>query len=110
MVGGKVLHLWDIGRFVETIISEVKELIHGQLFFGFDTFDINWSPGVVHEEPRNRTIGYSCFGDPSNSFARHKFDVLRVILTHPSTLSFCFQGREDCVEGWPMLRVHGCLP
>jgi hypothetical protein len=84
IVGGKVLYLRDIGRFVETIISEVKELIHGQLFFGLDTFDINWSPGVMHEEPRNRTIGYSCFGDPSNSFARHKFDVLRVILTHPS--------------------------
>ena len=84
IVGGKVLYLRDIGRFVETIISEVKDMIHGQLFFGLDTFDINWSPGVVHEEPRNRTIGYSCFGDPSNSFAQHKFDVLRVILTHPS--------------------------
>ncbi len=84
IVGGKVLYLRDIGRFVETIISEVKDMIHGQLFFGLDTFDIDWSPGVVHEEPRNRTIGYSCFGDPSNTFARHKFDVLRVILTHPS--------------------------
>lgn len=84
LVGGKVLYLRDIRRFVETIISEVKELIHGQLFFGLDTFDINWSPGVVHEEPRNRTIGYSCFGDPSNSFVRHRFDVLRAILTHPS--------------------------
>jgi hypothetical protein len=51
LVGGKVLYLRDIRRFVETIISEVKELIHGQLFFGLDTFDINWSPGVVHEEP-----------------------------------------------------------
>ena len=38
----------------------------------------------MHEEPRNWTIGYSCFGDPSNSFSQHKFDVLRVILTHPS--------------------------
>ena len=84
IVGGKVLYLRDIGRFVETIITEVKDMIHEQLFFGLDTFDINWSPGVVHEEPRNRTIGYSCFGDSSNSFARHKFDVLRVILTHPS--------------------------
>ncbi len=84
IVGGKVLYLRDIGRFVETITSEVKNMIHGQLFFGLDTFDIDWSSGVVHEKPRNWTIGYSCFGDPSNTFARHKFDVLRVILTHPS--------------------------
>ena len=29
IVGGKVLYLQDIGRFVETIISEVKDMIHG---------------------------------------------------------------------------------
>ena len=95
IVGGKVLYLRDIGRFVETIVSEVRELIYGQLFFGLDTFDINWSPGVVHEEPRNRTIGYSCFGDPSNSFARHRFDLLRAILTHPSLRRrFHFRSKE----------------
>jgi hypothetical protein len=84
IVSGKVLHLRDIRYFVETIISEVKELIRGQLFFGLDTFDVNWLPGVVHEEPRNRTIGYSCFRDPSNSFQQHRFDLICTILTHPS--------------------------
>ena len=84
IVAGRVLYLRDIRYFVETVISEVKELIHSQLFFGLDTFDINWLPGVVHEEPRNRTVGYSCFRDPSNTFQQHKFDLLRAILTHPS--------------------------
>jgi hypothetical protein len=106
IVGGKVLYLRDIRYFVETIISEVKELIHGQLFFGLNTFDINWSPGVVHEEPRNRTIGYSCFGDPSNSFVQHRFDVLRSILTHPS-----LRGRFHFVskEGKIMWKAGPCF-
>lgn len=83
IVSGKVLRLRDIRDFVETIISEVKELIQDQLFFGLDMFDINWSPGVVHEEPRNRTNGYSSFQDPNNPFFHHRFDILKEILTHP---------------------------
>lgn len=84
IVAGKVLYLRNIRYFVETIISEVKELIHRELFFGLDVFDINWLPGVVHEEPRNRNVGYSCFHDPSNSFQQHRFDLLRTFLVHPS--------------------------
>lgn len=84
IVAGKVLYLRNIRYFVETIISEVKELIRRELFFGLDVFDINWLPGVVHEEPRNRNVGYSCFHDPSNSFRQHKFDLLRAFLLHPS--------------------------
>ena len=96
IVGGKVLYLWDIRRFVETIISEVKELIRDHLFFGLDMFDINWSPGAVHEEPRNRSIGYSCFGDPANTFVQHRFDVLRAVLTHPSLKGrFHFVSKEQ---------------
>lgn len=83
LVSGRVLRLHDIRDFVETAISEVKELIRDQLFFGLDIFDINWSPGVVHEEPRNRTNGYSSFQDPNNPFFHHRFDVLKEILTHP---------------------------
>jgi hypothetical protein len=79
IVSGKVLRLRDIRDFVETIISEVKELIQDQLFFGLDIFDINWSPGVVHEEPRNRTTGYSSFQDPNNPFFHHRFDILKEI-------------------------------
>lgn len=84
IVAGHVLYLRDIRYFVETIIAEVKELFRVHLFFGLDLFDIDWSPGVIHEEPRNRTIAYSCFGDPTNSFCRHRFDLIRAILTHPS--------------------------
>lgn len=84
IVAGKVLYLRNIRYFVETIISEVKELIRSELFFGLDMFDINWIPGVVHEEPRNRNVGYSCFHDPSNSFRQHRFDLLRAVLIHPS--------------------------
>jgi hypothetical protein len=84
IVSGKVLRLQDICRFVETAIDEVKELFRVHLFFGLDVFDINWSPGVVHEEPRNRSVGYSCFQDPANSFHKHKFDLVETILTHPS--------------------------
>jgi hypothetical protein len=84
IVAGQVLYLRDIRYFVEAIINEVKELLQVDLFFGLDTFNINWSPGMVHDEPRNRSIGYSCFQDPSNSFHTHRFDLLRAILTHPS--------------------------
>jgi hypothetical protein len=83
IIAGRVLYLRDICYFVESIIDEVKEMLRVHLFFGLDIFDINWSPGVVHEEPRNRSVGYSCFQDPSNSFRKHKFDLLRAILTHP---------------------------
>ena len=84
IVAGKVLRLRDIGLFVETIIDEVKELFRIHLFFGLDIFDINWSPGVVHEEPRNRSVGYSCFQDPANIFHKHRFGLMQIILTHPS--------------------------
>src|SRR5262245_21510555 len=84
IVSGKVLYLRNICYFVEKIISEVKDLLRDQLFFGLDTFDINWSPGIVHEEPRNRRVGYSCFVDPSNSFRQHRFDLTKAMLTHPS--------------------------
>ena len=83
VVAGKVLYLRDIRYFVETIIAEVKENFRVNLFFGLDIFDINWSAEVVHEEPRNRTLGYSCFHDPANPFHQHKFDLLHAILTHP---------------------------
>ena len=84
IVLGRVLYLQDIRYFVEAIIDEVKELLRAHLFFGLDVFDIDWSPGVVHDQPRNRSVGYSCFQDLSNSFHRHRFDLLRAILTHPS--------------------------
>jgi hypothetical protein len=83
IVKGRVLYLRDIRDFVENIIGEVKELIRNHLFFGLEMFDIDWSPGVVHEEPRNRSVGYSCFLDPKNSFRKHRFDLLQAILTHP---------------------------
>lgn len=84
IVAGRVLYLRDIRYFVETIIGEVKELLQAHLFFGLDTFNINWSPGIVHEEPRNRTVGYSFLHDPANTFHQHRLDLLHVILTHPS--------------------------
>ena len=84
IVAGRVLYIRDIRYFVETIISEVKELLKAKLFFGLNIFNINWSPGVVHEEPRNRTAGYSCFHDPANPFRQHRLDLLQAILTHPS--------------------------
>ena len=83
IVAGRVLYLRDIRRFIETLIAEIKEHIRTQLFFGLDVADIDWSPGVVHEEPRNLSIGHSCFRDARNDFAKHKNDLLRVILTHP---------------------------
>ena len=77
------------------VIDEVKEIFRVHLFFGLDIFDVNWSPGVVHEEPRNRSIGYSCFQEPSNSFRGHRLDLAQAILTHPSLLGrFHFVSRE----------------
>jgi hypothetical protein len=84
IVRGHVLYLRDIRYFVETIIQEVKVLLKEKLFFGLDIFDLNWSPGMVHEQPRDRSIGYSCFQDPVNTFHSHRFDLLRAMLTHPS--------------------------
>lgn len=83
IVKGHVLYLKDIRYFVETLIEEIKLLFSTRLFFGLDIVDINWLPGVVHEEPRNTSVGYSCFRDPHNAFLRHKDDLLQAILTHP---------------------------
>lgn len=94
IVAGQVLYLRDIRYFVEKIIAEIKEIFRVHLFFGLDVFDLDWYPGVVQEEPRNRTIGYSCFRDPANSFYKHRFDLLKAILTHPS-----LRGRFHFVNG-----------
>lgn len=96
IVAGRVLYLRDICHFVETVICEVKELLRVHLFFGLDIFDINWSPGTVHEEPGNRSIGYACFRDPNNSFRKHEFDLLQAILCHPSLRGrFHFVSKEQ---------------
>jgi hypothetical protein len=83
IVAGRVLYLRDIRYFVETLIGEIKEHMKIQLFFGLDIVDVEWSPGVVHEQPRNISVGYSCFRDPHNAFAQRKDDLLRAVLTHP---------------------------
>ena len=83
IVAGQVLYLRDIRRFVEILISEIKEHIQKQLFFGLNVVDINWSPGIIHEEPRNLSVRYSCFCDAHNDFAKHKNILLRLVLTHP---------------------------
>ena len=83
VVGGHVLHLQDICHFIETLVEEVRMDIRSQLFFGLDVVDADWSPGVIHEEPRNVTVGYSFLSDPHNAFIGHQQDLLRAILTHP---------------------------
>jgi hypothetical protein len=84
IVAGWVLYLRDIHYFVATITGEVKELLKAKLFFRLNIFNINWSPGVVHKEPINRTIGYPCFHDPASSFRQHRLNLLQAIITHPS--------------------------
>jgi hypothetical protein len=84
ILSGKVLYLHDIRRFVETLIQEIKNHIQHELLFGLDIVNVNWSPGVVHEEPRNTHVSYSAFDDPHNEFHMHKDAVLRTILTHPN--------------------------
>jgi hypothetical protein len=83
IVGGRALYLTDIRCFVETLIDEIKEHMKAHLFFGLDIADINWSPGVVHEEPRNISIGYSCFSDQRNTFIQQKDILVQAILLHP---------------------------
>jgi len=106
IVARKVLHLRDICRFVETIIEEVKKSFRDHLLFGLDVFDVDWSPGMVHEEPRNRSVNYSCFQDPTNSFHKHRFDLVETILTHPS-----LHGRFHFVskEGRIIWKVGPCF-
>ena len=65
------------------IIDEAKELLTVQLLFGLDTFNADWS-GVVHEEPRDGSMGDSYFRDATDAFHKHRFDLLQAILTHPS--------------------------
>jgi hypothetical protein len=76
IIEGRVLYLRDIRDFVETLIVEIKDDILTKLFFGVSVADISWSPGVVYEEPRNISVGYSCFRDPRNNFLRHNDDLL----------------------------------
>jgi hypothetical protein len=84
IVCGRVLYLYDIRNFVNQLIEEVKRHIKDDLLFGLDIVDINWSPEVVHEEPRNTQVSYSSFDDFHNSFHQHKDTLLELILTHPS--------------------------
>jgi hypothetical protein len=80
IIAGQVLYLRDIRYFVEAIINGVKELLQVDLFFGLDTFNINWSPGMVHDEPRNRSIGYSCFDHQSSHIATTRWFLVAQVL------------------------------
>jgi hypothetical protein len=82
-------------------------VICSDLFFGLDVFDINWLPGMVHEEPRNWNFGYSCFHDPSNSFWQHRFDLLQAILIHSSLWGqFHFVSKEQKLSGRQAPALH----
>jgi hypothetical protein len=83
IISGHVLYLRDIRHFIETLINEIRTDMRMKLFFGLDIVDLNWSPGVINEEPRNVAVGFSCFNDPHNAFLDHKHDLLHTILTHP---------------------------
>lgn len=100
IVSGQVLYLREIRYFVETIIDEIKDILQVKLFFGLDIFDINWLPGMVHEEPRNRTAGYSCFRDPRNSLHGHRLELVQAMLTHP-----VLQGRFHFVSNAPKRKI-----
>jgi len=63
------------------IIDEAKELLTVHLLFGLDT---DWSPGIIREEPRDGSMGYSYFRDAMDAFHKHRFDLLQAILTRPS--------------------------
>lgn len=106
IIAGHVLYLKDIRYFVETLIDEVKQRLKTRLFFGLDVVDVNWSPGVVHEEPRNTTIGYSCFRDPRNVFPECRDTLLRTVLTHP-LLRGCFHCRDE--QGRIRWRASTCF-
>jgi hypothetical protein len=83
IVAGHVLYLRDIRYFVETLIEEIKQHMKMQLFFGLNIADLDWLPGVVHEEPHNTSVCYSCFSDHRNNFPHHRDDLLQAVLTHP---------------------------
>ena len=85
IVNGKVFHVADLKFFVESILKELRHsLIHDLLFGIIGLVDLDlWSPGIVHEEPRNTKAGYSCFLDPHNSFLNTQDLLLRTVLDHP---------------------------
>lgn len=104
----------DIRYFVETLIGEIKENMKMLLFFGLDIVDMEWSPGMVNEQPRNTSIGYSCFRNLHNTFAQHKDILLQAILTHLSLRGHFHyidqQGRvvwkaATCLHIWPLLMM-----
>ena len=109
IIAGRVLYLRDIRYFVETLIGEIKENMKTLLFFGLDIVDMEWSPGMVDEQPRNTSIGYSCFRDPHNTFAQHKDVLLHAILTHPLLRGHSrveWSGRQPPVlHIWPLLTM-----
>lgn len=83
IIDGKVLYLHNIRSCVNSLISEIKDHIKNELLFGIDIIDIDWSPDIIHEEPRNARVSYSAFDDPHNPFCASKDTVLRIILTDP---------------------------
>jgi hypothetical protein len=83
ILSGQVLYLHNIRNFVELLITEIKDHIKRELLFNLDIVNIDWSPGIIHEEPRNTRISYSVFDDTNNPFHLRRNTVLEVILTDP---------------------------
>jgi hypothetical protein len=83
IVDGKVLYLYHLREFVETLICEIKDHLKKQLFFDLDIVDTSWSPQLIYDEPRNTQVSYSAYDDPRNTFHLHKDTLLKAILTDP---------------------------
>ncbi|KAF9486657.1 hypothetical protein BDN71DRAFT_1514769 [Pleurotus eryngii] len=55
-----------------------------QLLFGLPFVSDDWTPGIIHDDPKKKSLAYSCFCDPHNiGFQQARIVVLQNILTHP---------------------------
>lgn len=86
IVCGKTLYIAEVKHMVETLVSELKTCLKDQLLFGIsDLMDVDsWTPGTIHEEPRNTRSGYSCLSDPHNSTWTQEDWLLKIFLDHPA--------------------------
>ncbi|KAG5223760.1 P-loop containing nucleoside triphosphate hydrolase protein [Salix suchowensis] len=84
LVKDRVIHLHDIRDLIESLNKEIRLIMFEQLLFGLPFVSDDWTPGIIHDDPKKKSLAYSCFCDPHNiGFQQARIVVLQNILTHP---------------------------
>lgn len=98
-LGDTLITVSGIGTAVRSLVSSITSIMD-DLLFQAPQFQLPTTQ-VIHDEPRNRTPGYSFVTDPRNAWTQ-KPSVLEYILTTPSVFSqFGYQDADGKVIWYP---------